>query len=65
MSGTSRVQHAMNVWQAKGSMKSLEFAAASAHLALSEPRSHCALGSLSLSPLSPPLGAMAASSKSG
>eukprot|EP00969_Alexandrium_andersonii_P058647 2585291-Alexandrium_andersonii.AAC.1 len=46
-------------------MKSLELAAASAHLALRDPRSHCALGSLSILPLSPPLVAMAAAAKSG
>eukprot|EP00969_Alexandrium_andersonii_P261726 11570378-Alexandrium_andersonii.AAC.1 len=45
-------------------MKSLELAAASAHVAFSDPRSPCAPGSLSLSPASPPLVAMAASSKS-
>eukprot|EP00969_Alexandrium_andersonii_P251078 11097613-Alexandrium_andersonii.AAC.1 len=30
MSGTSRVQHDLKVWQAKGNVKSLELAAASA-----------------------------------
>eukprot|EP00969_Alexandrium_andersonii_P243988 10780353-Alexandrium_andersonii.AAC.1 len=65
MSGASRVHHAMKVWQAKGNMKSLGLAAASAHVAFSDPRLRCALGSLSLSPASPPLVAVAASSKSG
>eukprot|EP00969_Alexandrium_andersonii_P293637 12978856-Alexandrium_andersonii.AAC.1 len=53
MGGTSRVQHAMKVWQAKGNTKSLELAAASAHLALCDPRSRCSLGSLTLSPVPP------------
>eukprot|EP00969_Alexandrium_andersonii_P034221 1496194-Alexandrium_andersonii.AAC.1 len=46
-------------------MKSLELAAASAHLALCDPRSHCSLGSLTLSPVPPLRVAMAAASKSG
>eukprot|EP00969_Alexandrium_andersonii_P348648 15416274-Alexandrium_andersonii.AAC.1 len=63
MSGTRRIQHEMKAWQAKGTMKSLELAAASAHVAFSDTRSPSALGSLALSPASP--SRMAASSKSG
>eukprot|EP00969_Alexandrium_andersonii_P088220 3890405-Alexandrium_andersonii.AAC.1 len=45
-------------------MKSLELAAASAHVAFSDPNAPNAHGSLSLSSASPVLAAMAASSKS-
>eukprot|EP00969_Alexandrium_andersonii_P040146 1759267-Alexandrium_andersonii.AAC.1 len=63
MSGTSRVQHAVSVWQTEGSMKSLDLAAAAAHLVLSsDSPPHSARGSLALL-LPPPLLAMAASSK--
>eukprot|EP00969_Alexandrium_andersonii_P285720 12631790-Alexandrium_andersonii.AAC.1 len=63
MSGVSRIQHEMKVWQAKGTLRSLELAAAYAHLALCDPSAPNALGSLSLTRLPP--AQMAASSKSG
>eukprot|EP00969_Alexandrium_andersonii_P301121 13312043-Alexandrium_andersonii.AAC.1 len=59
MSGLSRIQHDMKVWQAKGTLRSLELAAASAHLAVCDPGAPNALGSLTLA--RPPL-EMAASS---
>eukprot|EP00969_Alexandrium_andersonii_P276093 12203779-Alexandrium_andersonii.AAC.1 len=34
MTGCSRIQHEMKVWQAKGTMASLDLAAASVHLVL-------------------------------